>query len=200
MADSSASNSTIELVALVASAGGLEAIKRVCAALPADFPAAVVIVQHLDPTHRSLMAQILGRWVALPVKQAQAGDRPAPGHIYIAPPDHHLCIAPDGRLSLSVADPVNYSRPSADVLLISVAERCGPRCVAIILTGNGHDGAQGIAAVRAAGGTTIAQDPATAEYPGMPRAAIATGCIDRVLPLDRIAPALVELIHPGAVR
>lgn len=200
MDNHNASHPAIDLVALVASAGGLEAIRHVCAALPADFPAAVVVVQHLDPNHPSLMAQILGRRIALPVKQAQAGDRPSPGHVYIAPPDYHLTIAEDGTLSLLATDPVNYSRPSADVLLNSVAARCASRCVAVILTGSGHDGARGIAAIRAAGGATIAQDPATAVHPSMPRAAIATGCIDRVLPLERIAPALVEMMHNGAVR
>src|SRR5947207_15541943 len=110
-----------ELIALAASAGGLKAITEVLAALPAEFPAALVVVQHLDPKHRSLMAEILGRRTRLRVKQAAEGDELRPGTVFIAPPNRHLLVDPDGTLSLSQTQLVHFVRPSADLLFESVA-------------------------------------------------------------------------------
>ncbi len=185
---------TFEIVALAASAGGLQALSQVLSDLPADFPAPIVVVQHLDPRHRSLMAQILSRRTPLQVRQAAEGDALESGVVYIAPPDHHLLVNPDGTLSLSHSELVHFVRPSADLLFESVAASYRERAIAVVLTGAGRDGAMGIEAVKKMGGTTIAQDEKTAEHAGMPSAAIATHKVDFVLQLDEIPSALITLV------
>jgi len=182
-----------EIVALAASAGGLKALSEVLAGLPADFPAALVVVQHLDPRHRSLMAEILGRRTRLAVRQAADEDRLRPGTVYIAPPDRHLLVNPDGVLSLTRTELVHFSRPSADLLFESVAASYRERAIAVVLSGSGSDGAMGAKAIKKMGGTLIVQDPATAEFAGMPGAARHTGLADFVLQLDEIAGALQSL-------
>lgn len=186
-----------DVVALAASAGGLAALTAVLAPLPAGFPAALVMVQHLDPRHRSLMAAILGRRTSLPVKEAAEGDRLMPGTAFIAPPNRHLLVNPDATLSLSSSELVHFVRPSADLLFESVAASFKERVVAVVLSGMGTDGALGVKAVKKMGGTVIVQDATSAEFAGMPHAAIATGHIDFVLPLAEIAPALRSLVMKG---
>jgi two-component system chemotaxis response regulator CheB len=183
----------VAVVALAASAGGLAALTKVLSELPADFPTPVVVVQHLDPRHRSLIASILGRHCPLWVKEARHGDRLAPGTVYIAPPDHHLLVNADGTLALTRSEPVHYVRPSADLLFESAAAAFAERAVAVVLSGTGSDGGAGVRAVKRAGGTVIAQDKATAEFFGMPATAIETGSVDLILPLGEVAPALVAL-------
>lgn len=182
------------VVVLAGSAGGIPAITSVLAALPPTFAAAVLVVQHLDPRHRSRFSEILDRACALPVAQARDGERVLPGRVRVAPPDWHLLIRGGGRLQLSQAPLVNFVRPSADVLLESAAMRCGERVVAVVLSGTGVDGRQGALAVKRAGGTVIAQDEATSAFFGMPGATIDAGAVDLVLPLERIAPALMALV------
>ena len=184
-----------DLVALAASAGGLKALTAVLSPLPADFLAAIVVVQHLDPRHRSLMAEILDRCTALDVRQANEGDVLCPGTAFIAPPDNHLLVNPDGALSLSKSELVHFLRPSADLLFESVAASYGDRAIAVVLTGSGGDGSTGVDAVKTMGGTVIAQDEATSEFPDMPSAAVRTGKVDFVLPLNEISAALVSLIR-----
>jgi two-component system chemotaxis response regulator CheB len=184
----------IEIVALAASAGGLKALSQLLGALPADFPAAVVVVQHLDPRHKSLMAEILTRRAALQVHQATEGARAQPGAVWLAPPDHHLLVNPDGVLTLTRTELVHFSRPSADLLFESVAASYRERAIAVVLSGSGSDGAMGAKAIKKTGGTLIVQDPASAEFPGMPNAALQTGVADFVLPLERIAEALCMLV------
>ena len=186
-----------DIIALAASAGGLTALSRVLAALPADFPAVIVVVQHLDPRHRSLMADILSRRTPLRVKQAEEGEQVAPATVYIAPPNRHLLINPDGTLSLSQSELVHFLRPSADLLFESVAASYRERAIAVVLTGTGSDGAMGVQAIKKMGGTVIAQDEASAEFFGMPSAAIHSGSVDFVLPLDEIPTALVTLVIKG---
>jgi two-component system chemotaxis response regulator CheB len=186
-----------DVVALAASAGGLAALSHILAALPADFPATVVVVQHLDPRHRSLMAQILSRRTRLRVKEAEEGDRLHPATVYIAPPNRHLLVNPDGTLSLSQSELVHFVRPSADLLFESVAASYKERAIAVVLTGTGSDGAMGIRAIKKMRGTVIAQDERTSEFFGMPGAAIQSGNVDFVLPLDEIAAALVTLVVRG---
>ena len=183
-----------EIVALAASAGGLKALSELLAGLPADFPAALVVVQHLDPRHRSLMAEILGRRTALKVRQAADDERVQPGSVFIAPPDRHLLVNPDGLLTLTRTELVHFSRPSADLLLESVAASYRSRAIAVILSGSGSDGAMGARAIKKTGGTLIVQDPVTAEFAGMPGAARQTGLADFVLPLEEIAGALQTLL------
>ncbi len=183
-----------DIVALAASAGGLKAITDVLSALPADFPAAVVVVQHLDPRHRSLMADILSRRTALHVKEAVDTDRVLPGSAYIAPPNRHLLINSDQTVSLTHTELVHFVRPSADLLFESVAASYRSRAIAVVLSGSGNDGAMGVKAIKTTGGTVIVQEPGSSEFRGMPDAAIETGCADFVLPLPEIAPAICALV------
>jgi two-component system chemotaxis response regulator CheB len=183
-----------EIVALAASAGGLKALTEVLSGLPAGFPAALVVVQHLDPRHRSLMAEILARRTGLAVSQAADEARVQAGMVFIAPPDHHLLVNPDGRVSLTRTELVHFSRPSADLLFESVAASYRSRAIAVVLSGSGSDGSMGARAIKKMGGTLIVQDPATAEFAGMPGAARQTGLADFVLPLEEIAGALRSLV------
>jgi two-component system chemotaxis response regulator CheB len=183
-----------EVVAMTASAGGLNALSEVLAPLPADFLAAIVLVQHLDPRHRSLMAEILGRRTSLEVRQAADGDRIRAGGVWVAPPDHHLLVNGDATLSLTRTELVHFVRPSADLMFESMAAGHGDRAIAVVLTGTGVDGEMGVRAVKKRGGTVIAQDRETSEYFGMPGASIKTGCVDFILPLAEIARALITLV------
>ena len=163
----------VELIALLASAGGLKATSVVLAALPRDFPVPIVIVQHLSPRPPSLMAEILSRHTALRVTQAQEGEALRPAHVCLASPDHHLLVTRQRRISLTLTEKVHHIRPSGDVLFESVTACYGVGAVTVILTGG--DGATGLLAVKHAGGLTIAQDEASSESFSMPRAAIETG-------------------------
>jgi len=187
-------SSPFEVVAIAASAGGLKAITRVLAALPADFPPSLLVVQHLDPRHRSVMADILGRATKLTVKEAAKGDRLEPATVFIAPPNRHLLVNPGGLLELTQSELVHFLRPSADLLFESVAASYGERAIAVILSGTGSDGAMGVRGIKKMGGTVIVQEPASAEFRGMPDAAEETGAADFVLPLAEIAPAIVALV------
>jgi two-component system chemotaxis response regulator CheB len=186
-----------DIVALAASAGGLKALSELLGALPGDFPAAIVVVQHLDPRHQSLMADILRRRTELAVTQASAGDRLKPGSVFIAPPDRHLIVEKDGSLSLSHSELVHFVRPSADLLFESVAGSFRDRAIGVVLTGTGSDGEMGVRAIKKMGGTVIAQDEASSEFFGMPNAAIVTGCVDFILPLAEIPAALQTLVGSG---
>src|SRR5215470_17237752 len=141
-------HSGFDVVALAASAGGLNALTHALAALPANFPAALIVVQHLDPRHRSLMADILSRRTALPVKQAEEGDSLVAGRGYIAPPNRHLLVNPDYTLSLTQTQLVHFVRPSADLLFESTAASFKERAIAVVLSGSGQDGAMGVKAIK----------------------------------------------------
>jgi two-component system, chemotaxis family, protein-glutamate methylesterase/glutaminase len=184
-----------DIVGLAASAGGLKALTDVLAALPVDFPAALVVLQHLDPRHRSLMAEILGKRTALPVKEAAEGDRLEPGRAYVAPPNRHLLVNSDRTLSLTQTELVHFVRPSADLLFESIAASYRERAIAVVLSGSGKDGAMGVKAIKKMGGTVIVQDEQTSEFFGMPAAAQQTGNVDFVLPLHEIAGALQTLVR-----
>jgi two-component system, chemotaxis family, protein-glutamate methylesterase/glutaminase len=190
--------SSFEIVALAASAGGLRALTDVLSALPRDFPVALVVVQHLDPRHRSLMAEILGKRTSLLVKEARDGDALAPGLALIAPPNRHLLVNPDRTLSLSQSELVHFVRPSADLLFESTAAAYKERAIAVVLSGAGRDGAMGVRAIKKMGGTVIVQDEKTSQFFGMPGAAQQTGLVDFILPLSEIAPALRTLVSGGA--
>src|SRR5438105_1876528 len=192
------SDAPYEIVAIGSSAGGMTALRSVLSQLPANFPASIVIVQHLDPRHRSLMAHILGRDTKLPVKEAQEGERILPGNVYIGPPNRHFLVSTDLRVMLVDSELVHFVRPSADLLFESVAASRKERTIAVVLTGTGSDGAMGVTAVKKMGGTVIAQDEVTAEFFGMPGAAIATGNVDFVLSLADIPGALISLVWPEA--
>ena len=183
-----------EIVAIAASAGGLTALTSILGRLPADLDAAVVVVQHLDPRHRSLMAQIVGRRTRMPVAEAVDGIEMRPGSVYLAPPNRHMLVNRDGTISLTQTELVNFVRPSADLLFESVAAAYGERAIAVVLTGTGHDGAMGVTAIKKRGGTVIVQDEASSEFFGMPSSAIKTGTVDFILALDEIAAALQTLL------
>jgi two-component system, chemotaxis family, protein-glutamate methylesterase/glutaminase len=186
------------IVALAASAGGIPALKILLGRLPAGFPVPVLLVQHLDPRRQTVLAEVLARGTKLSVKLAEHGERPRPGLVHVAPPGRHLTVAADGAVALSDAEPVHFVRPSADVLFESAARTHGSRVLACVLTGTGQDGADGVAAVRRHGGTVIVQDPKTAQFSGMPLAALAA-CPDAlVLPVERIGAAMCGLVEvPG---
>jgi two-component system chemotaxis response regulator CheB len=190
--------SPCDAVAIVGSAGGIRAMEEVLGRLPGDLGAAVIIVLHLTPQHRSLLAEILSRKTALAVKQAEDGDDLAPGIVYVAPPDAHLLVTSEGRLRLDHSELVHHVRPSADALLLSIAGEHKGRCLAVILSGTGIDGAAGAAAVKQAGGTVLAQDEATSEHFGMPGAAILAGGVDEVLPVAEIARAVIDFARVAA--
>ena len=184
-----------EVVAFASSAGGLPALMSILSSLPADFAAPIVIVQHLDPRHRSLLAGLLSRRSELKVVSAEDGDVLRPGVAFIAPPDRHLLVVPDRTLSLTSSELVHFLRPSADLLFESVAAVFRERALAVVLTGTGTDGSMGTRAIKKMGGSVIAQDEATSEFFGMPGAAIETGGVDFVLPLEEIAGAVLTLVN-----
>ncbi|WP_414582073.1 chemotaxis protein CheB [Scytonema sp. PCC 10023] len=187
-------NVAYKVVAIAASKGGLKAISHIVSALPGDFPAAIIVVQHLSPQYPSYMAEILSRRTALQVKQAEEGDLLRPGTIYMAVPNKHLLVDPNGTLSLSDAPKVNFVRPAGDKLFTSVAESFKSRAIAVVLTGGDGDGGLGVVAIKKSGGIVIAQDEASCECFSMPQSAINTGTVDFVLPLDAIANQLVSLV------
>ncbi|OBB96482.1 chemotaxis protein CheB [Mycobacterium sp. 852002-40037_SCH5390672] len=178
------------VIALVASAGGLNALTRVLTPLPADLSAAILIVQHISPERPSSLAHILGQRTALPVHTAGDGDSLAAGTVLIAPAAHHLLVTSEARIGLIESGEFPPARPSADLLLVTLAVTCGPRALAVVLTGTGTDAQAGIRAIRHCGGTVFAQDQISAAYFGMPSAAIDTGVVHAVLPLDQIANAI----------
>ncbi|CAN5711980.1 chemotaxis protein CheB [soil metagenome] len=182
---------------MVASAGGLSAFTLILAELPADFPVPILVMLHLDPHHRSQMAELLGRQTKLRVREAVEGGHLAAGTVSVATPDHHLLVRSGGRLELTQTERVRFVRPSADLLLESLAESFGSRAVAVVLTGSGRDGADGARALKAKGGRVLVQDPATAQSASMPSAVIRAGCASWVLPLKEIAPALIRLARGG---
>lgn len=188
-------STTFDIVAIASSAGGIQALTILLGALPADFPVPVVVVQHLDPRHRTVLAEVLDRRTELRVKLAENGEKVVAGIVYIAPPDRHLLIDEDRAVSLTSSALVHFVRPSADLLFESVAGAYGPRAIACVLTGTGRDGAKGTEAVKSRGGTVIVQDPLTAEFKGMPEATVATGSVDFALPVHEVATVIRGLVE-----
>lgn len=185
---------TDRLLAIGASTGGTEAVKDVLIDLPPDSPA-VVIAQHIPAGFSGAWAQRMNRQSRLVVKEAEEGERLMAGHAYVAPGDQHLMVARDGAryvCRLNMAEPVNRHRPSVDVLFRSVAQAAGKNSCAALLTGMGADGVQGLKELHDMGVETIAQDEATSVVWGMPGEAVKRGAASQVLPLDRIAEAMLK--------
>lgn len=181
------------LVAMGASWGGLDVLRRVLQALPGDFGAAIVVAQHRSAeSHRTAFRDLLGAVTALQVREADDKDTIEPGTVYLAAPDYHLLVE-DGTLALSTDGPVLFARPSVDVLLATAAEAYRERCVGVVLTGANADGAAGLTRIAELGGAAVVQDPETAVRPEMPRAALAAVPEARVCAVDEIAPVLLEL-------
>ncbi len=187
-------------VAIGASAGGLDAVSKVLAALPENFPHAVIVVQHIAPNAHDALAQRFRRHCRLPVREADDKEPVLPGVVFVAPPDFHLMVEPEMRFSLSRDERVNFSRPSIDVLMETAAEVFFSALTGVILTGASADGAAGLAAIIRLGGRAIVQSPETAEVDFMPRAAIAACPTAEVLPLDGIGPALASSISGASCK
>jgi two-component system, chemotaxis family, protein-glutamate methylesterase/glutaminase len=185
------------IVAIASSAGGITALGRVLGGFPAQMPVPIVVVQHLDPRHQTIIAEVMRRRTSLETKLAVDGERIVAGKIHIAPPNRHLLVNHDGTVSLTSSELVHFVRPSADLLFESVAANYGPAALACVLTGSGSDGAMGVTAIKSRGGSVIVQDPQSAEFKGMPEAAVAAGVADFVLPLEEVAPVICRLV--GAV-
>lgn len=178
-----------DLVTVAASAGGVTALQGLLRLLPAELPAALLLVMHLPTTGGSSLARVLGRASRLPVDFAADGQRPEPGRVLVAPPNRHLLVAGD-LLRLSPGPRQKGVRPAADPLFFSAAVARGPGAIGVVLSGALDDGSAGCAAIEAAGGLVAVQDPAEAEYPSMPRAAIARSGHAHVADLEGLAAYL----------
>ena len=179
------------VVGIGASAGGLDACRQLLRALPADSGMAFVLVQHLDPSHESMMVDLLASHTAMTVRQAETGMRVEPDHLYVIPPGTYLAVE-EGALQLSQPPVRHGARLPFDFLLQSMAEAYGPRAVCITLSGTGADGSTGLRAIKRNGGMVIVQDPKEAAYDGMPRNAVLTGMVDSILGIDTMPEALAN--------
>jgi two-component system chemotaxis response regulator CheB len=186
----------ISIVVVGASLGGLHALQRILSALPATLGASVVIAQHRRADPDSQLCHLLSRRCPLRIIEPEDKTPLERDRVYLAPADYHLLVEP-GSLALSVDAPVSYARPSIDVLFESTADAYGPAALGVMLTSSNHDGAEGLQAIKRAGGIALVQDPSSAESPIGPRAAIAAGTVDAVLSLDEIAKFISQCCrHP----
>jgi two-component system chemotaxis response regulator CheB len=183
------------VVAIATSTGGPAALQRVLGALPGNFPAPILVVQHITQGFTPGLAAWLNTVCDLQVKVAEPGERLAPHTVYLAPDDRHLGVAGPAVVALSSAPPVGGFRPSGTFLFESVAGAFGPAAVGVILTGMGDDGVAGLRAVRQTGGRILAQDEKSCVVFGMPGAAAAAGLADEVLALDAIPARLLEFVR-----
>ncbi|MEW2911874.1 chemotaxis protein CheB [Leisingera sp. JC11] len=184
----------LHVVGIAASAGGLEALSNLAQNLPPSANAIYVIAQHMSPTHKSVLTSLIARETKLPVLELGRETRPEAGTIYVTPPDTDVVLE-SGVLRLR--NPAGHPaspKPSADRLFKSIAEECGERCVGIVLSGTGSDGSYGVQAIRECGGITIAQDPASAKYDGMPASAIETGCVDLTMTPEQIGQHFEKIL------
>jgi chemotaxis response regulator CheB len=181
------------VVVIAASAGGINALVEVLSRLPADLPAAVLIVQHLRDDRPTRLHEHLARLSSLPVRLAEDGLPLEAGVVYLAVPGQHLRVE-GSTLVLDRGEPVHYVRPSADVLFASAAQVFGPKVIGVVLSGTGHDGTRGCQEIKGKGGITIAQGEKTSRYFAMPGAAIEADAVDYVLPLGKIAGKIAELV------
>lgn len=182
-------------VVIGSSAGGLNALKVLFRGLESKFRLPVIIVQHISPDSENYLIHILNDLKKLTVKEADEKERPVKGMAYIAPPNYHLLIEADQTFSLTVDERVNYARPSIDVLFETAAEAYQDTLIGVILTGANNDGSKGLKKIKDLGGFTIVQDPETAEVDSMPRAALLSTRVDKVIPLEEIAPFLNSLVE-----
>lgn len=180
-------------IVIGASAGALDALSAILPELPKGFATPVMIVVHVPPGRRSMLAELFQERCALSVKEAEDKEPVAGGTIYFAPPNYHLLVEKAGTLALSSDEPVLFSRPAIDVLFESAADAYGPALTGVILTGANQDGAAGLASVAAQGGTALVQAPHSAVASAMPDAAINACPAAEILPLDGIARRLIEI-------
>ena len=184
----------IRIIAVGSSTGGPAALGRLLKPLPPDFPASILVVQHIAPGFEKGLVEWLSSECRLKVKLAEDEEKPLPGTVYLAPPDIHLLIRDDGRLGLDSSPPVGGHRPSAELLFSSLARVCGADAVGIILSGMGTDGSRGLKILRDAGAHTFAQSEESCVVFGMPKAALEAGAVERVLPPEEISRELLRLV------
>jgi two-component system chemotaxis response regulator CheB len=184
-----------DIIVIGTSAGGVEALTQVARGLPSGLPASLFVVCHFPPDGRSVLPQILSRSGSLLAVHAVDGEPFYPGHIYIAPPDRHLLLAPEGRMRLTRGPRENHNRPAIDPLFRSAARYYGARVVGVVLTGALHDGTAGLLAVRAAGGIAVVQDPSDALIAAMPLHAVQIAGADHMVKVEDLPRLLVKLVH-----
>lgn len=192
--------SAIGLLAMAGSAGSFQAFKAILASLPKDFPAPVLICQHRGKrdSEQDILVETLRRSCSFPTIQASVESPLHGGVAYVGPADRHLLVS-SGCIAISDAPAINYNRPSVDALFESLAIEFGKRLIVVVLSGSRNDGAIGVVKVKAGGGRVIVQDPLTASHTGMPNAAILSGCVDFILPVNTIASAITALtMVPGS--
>jgi len=182
-----------EAVVIGVSAGGLAALSGIFQELPPDFQLPLIVAQHRSKDERTLLEEVMQTKCDIRIKQADEKEKIAGGVVYFAPPDYHLLIEKDHSFSLTSDEPVNFSRPSIDLLFETAAEVYMDKLIGIILTGSNNDGAAGIQAIKERGGLTIAQDPGNASFPAMPQAAINTGSVRYVFTSEEIKTFLLDL-------
>jgi two-component system chemotaxis response regulator CheB len=180
------------IVALGTSWGGLSAMTRLLGALPEEFPIPIVVVQHRSKDSDRLLAQLLQDATSLKVCEIEDKDGLCPGTVHVAPANYHVMIE-SGYFSLTIEEPIRFSRPSIDVMFTSAADTYGSGAIGVVLTGANEDGARGLAHIVKRGGRALVQDPKTAEIPIMPEAAVKAVPSAEILPLDRLAPRLIAL-------
>jgi two-component system chemotaxis response regulator CheB len=188
---------TKDIIVIGASAGGVEALRRLCAKFPADLPAAVLVVQHLSPSARSVLPQLLARVGPLPATSPRDGERIEKGRIYVAGPDHHLLLR-SGHMLVRRGPYENRTRPAVNALFRSAAIAYGARVIGVVLTGLLDDGTDGLIAIKAVGGTSVVQDPKDAEWPSMPRNALKRDHVDHAVALDQMGALLSRLSREEA--
>jgi two-component system chemotaxis response regulator CheB len=181
-----------EIIVIGASLGGLRALSVLLAGLPADFTPPIVIAQHRHASSGGSLIAVLQPYSALPIEEIEDKREICGQRVYLAPADYHVLLEP-GSFALSTEAPVTYARPSIDVLFESAADVYADRAVGVILTGASDDGARGLARIKQRGGIALAQEPASAESAVMPAAAIAAVRVDYILPIEQLAPMLLDL-------
>lgn len=187
----------IAIVAIAASAGGVTAVRKVLAGLPADFPVPILCLQHLSSDDSNLLAQVLQLRTGLTVRWANQGEQLKAGVVYVCPPEHYFVVHRNGTISLALQPSKHGWHYGVNYFFESVAEIYAERAVVVVMTGTGKGGAEGVQAVSQQGGIVLAQDKASSVAFGMPEAAIATGCVNQILPREAIAPLLVSLVCEG---
>jgi two-component system, chemotaxis family, protein-glutamate methylesterase/glutaminase len=188
----------LAVIAVGASAGGIDALQAFAHSLPAGLRAAVLIVMHMPPDHRTRLPRILADAGVLPATLASNGESIRGGHIYLAPPNRHLLVM-DGTLRLATGPVENHNRPAIDPLFRSAARTWGPKAIGVVLSGSLDDGTAGLAAIKAAGGRAVVQAPDDAAFPGMPDSAIASVEVDHILPAREMGPLLARLTEEAGV-
>lgn len=189
----STKNAQFEAVVIGASAGGIEALSTILPILPSFFPLPVIIAQHLHPKSDGYLVEFLNKQCSLTVKEAEDKERIKSGHIYLAPANYHLLIERDRSFSFNADEPVNFSRPSIDMLFETAADAYGHQLIGVILTGANNDGSMGLCKIQSLGGLIIIQDPKTAAIPRMPLSAIEKVNADYICSLPEIGFKLREL-------